>query len=151
MSEPASAPDVPPKRPVPAAPSLRAARFVRRAMLPFAIVCGVVLWWCFGVLRVPQGMDTTPEAPPGSVCIIDKRQGSAQPGKLAFVDLPAGGTLLSRITARDERGLLTLTNDRAQSQLPDSRTLGPLPVARVRGTVLVVLLPEAAAELPRAK
>jgi hypothetical protein len=118
--------------------SLRLARWVRRAVLPFALLCGFVLYVCFGTIRVPAGMDTTPAIPPGSLCIVDKRAGQAAVGHAVFVDLPKGGTLLTRVAAIDAQGRLVLRNDRADSELPDSRQFGPLPRSSVRGVVLCV-------------
>lgn len=116
----------------------RAAKVLRRLMLPFAVVAIGVFWWCFGALQVPAGMDTMPAIPPGSVCIIDKRKGSARVGHEVFVDLPQGGTLLSRVVDVDADDRLVLRNDDPQSRLPDSAQLGALPRHCLRGTVLVV-------------
>lgn len=121
----------------------RATRWVRRAMLPAVLLGALVLWVCFGAQRVHQAMDTLPDSvPPGSLCIVDKRSGAAQPGRAVFVQLADGGILLSRVQARADDGSLVLRNDNQDSRFPDSRQLGPVPLARLRGTVLVVFPPD---------
>ncbi|MGE3174106.1 MAG: hypothetical protein AB7O97_15875 [Planctomycetota bacterium] len=143
MSEPASTPAEAPATAAarPAADrihSLRLARLARRLTLPLALVLGAALFWCFGAIRVPAGMDTLPEIPPGSLCILDRRDGRLQPGMAVFVDLPDGSTLLSRIEAVDDEGRLIVRNDNARSRLPDSAAFGALPRSAARGVVLVV-------------
>lgn len=120
-------------------------------MLPFALLCGLALWLCFGLLRVPAGMDTTPAVPPGSTCVIDKRSGAAQVGSLVFVDVPGGGTVLSRVREVAADGGLLLRHDNLESRLPDSRALGALPRTALRGTVLTVFVPDTTSELPGGK
>jgi hypothetical protein len=112
--------------------------WVVRAALPVVLVGVLVFYLCFGMLRVPAGMDTIARIPPGAWCLIDKRAGSVRVGSAVFVDLPAGGTLLSRVTAIDEDGSLRVANDNPDSALPDSDQFGPLPAACLRGVVLVV-------------
>lgn len=116
----------------------RLARTIRRATLPLAIVAAIVFFQCFGSMRVPEGMDSMPDIPPGSLCLIDKRSGSARPGKAVFVDVPAGGTLLSRVVAVGADGSLRVQNDSPTSALPDSDQFGELPAKALRGTVMVV-------------
>lgn len=112
-------------------------------MLPLALGCAALLWLCFGAMRVNQQMDTLIDTvPPGSLCIVDKRQGAAQPGDAVFVQLADGGILLSRVTARAADGSLTVRNDNRDSRWPDSASLGPLPASALRGTVRVVFPPD---------
>lgn len=118
---------------------LRLARLARRLTLPLALVAGIAFFACFGAVRVPPGMDTLPSIPPGSLCIVDKRGGAAQVGDEVFVDLPLGGTLLTRVQAIDAEGRLVVQNDRQESQLPDSDQFGPLPRSAVRGVVITTL------------
>lgn len=80
------------------------ARWLKRATAVLAVVGGVVFFSWFGTQRVPPGMDTVPTIPPGSLCIIDRRQGTAQIGYHVFVDVPGGGTLLSQVTQADAAG-----------------------------------------------
>jgi hypothetical protein len=116
-------------------------RWLRRATWVLAIVAGIVFFAWFGTQRVPAGMDTVPSIPPGSLCIIDRRQGAAKVGSHVFLDVPAGGTVLSEVTAADEEKVFVL-HPNAASALPDSRSFGPLPRSSVRSTVLVVFPPD---------
>lgn len=117
-------------------------RWARRAALPMAMVGGVALYLCFGAVRVPLGMDTTPSIPAGSLCLIDKRSSKAQVGCRVFVDLPDGGTVLSKVVAIRDDDRLVLQHEAADSQLPDSDQFGPVARAQVRGVVLVVFPPD---------
>ncbi len=107
---------------------------IRRAMLPLAIVLGVLLWWNYGTLTVPRGMDSMPDYPPGTLCIIAKEPGNLAVGQVVFVDL-GGGTVLTRITALDEE-TVTVRHDADDSALPDSDEVGPLPRSAVRALLL---------------
>lgn len=117
---------------------IRAARWVRRATLPFAIVALLWFFFCYGAMKVPTGMDTMPTIPPGSFCLVDKRGAVAKKGHEVFVEVPDGGTLLSRVKEITDDDRLVLQNDRVESRLPDSRAFGPLSRDRVRGVVLMV-------------
>ncbi len=121
--------------------TLRAAKLMRRLMLP---VAGLVVLWVYltvGLLRVPVGMDTLTEThPEGSLCVIDKRSGSIHQGAVVFVDA-LGGTLLSRVSSRAD-GFIRLRHDNRGSAFPDGEELGPLPIAAVRGVVLAVFPPK---------
>lgn len=117
---------------------------MRRLTLPLAVVAGVWFWLTFGALQVPKGMDTMPSAPPGSSCLIDKRAGRARVGHEVFVDVPDGGTVLTRVLEVTADDLLVLRHDNAESRLPDSRAFGPLPRSAVRGIVLCVFAPDPA-------
>ncbi len=123
-------------------------RRIRRTVVrsaPLVLVASVLLlWWCFGVVKVPPGMDGVRSIPPGSVCLIDKRQGSLRVGSSAFVDLPDGGTVLSRVQDLTADGMMLLGNDDPQSTSPDSSDFGALPTACLRGVVLVVFAGEGA-------
>jgi hypothetical protein len=121
----------------------RLARWLRRATLLGAGVAAVWFFRCFGTERVPAGMDGVASIPPGSLCIVDRRGGSAAVGHHVFADVPGGGTVLSRVAAVEPDGTLVLHNSNAGSAMPDSRAFGPLPRSRVRGVVLVVFPPEA--------
>ena len=102
----------------------RLARFVRRLILPVALVCFLVLYLTVGFLRVPAGMDTMLDIPGGSLCVIDKRSGSVQPGIPVFVDLGDGSTLLSRVVERDD--------GRVKMTFSDGMPLGPPPSMQPR-------------------
>ncbi len=131
--------------------TLKAARLMRRLMLPFAVVLALWIYLSVGFLRVPMGMDTLPEThPEGSLCLIDKRSGAVQPGAVVFADV-RGGTLLSRVVSRNN-GFVVLQNDNSSSELPDSDELGPFPLGAVRGVVLAVFPPEPdGKDLPRGR
>jgi len=114
-------------------------RWVTR-VAPIVVIAMVLLFYfCFGVLRVPVGMDGVLSIPPDSLCLIDKRSSSVRLGSAVFVDLPAGGTLLSRVTGLQPDGVMTLQNDNPEAVQRDSGEFGPLPASCLRGVVLVVL------------
>lgn len=118
------------------------ARWLKRLTWVFAVVAGIVFFAWFGTQRVPSGMDTVPSIPPGSLCIVDRRQSAAKVGSHVFVDVPGGGTLLSQVTQADDVGVF-VQNPNGLSALPDSRTFGVLPRHHVRSTVLAVFAAEA--------
>jgi hypothetical protein len=127
--------------------TLRLSRAIRRIMLPLAVLLGFLLWWNYGTLTVPDGMDTLPdEYPPGCLCVIDMRPGAPRAGQVVFVAF-RGGLLLTRI-ARVEGEVLFADHDDA-ARYPDGDELGPLPVTAVRAVVLTAFVPDPApAEVP---
>ncbi len=131
--------------------TLKAAKLVRRSMLPLAIVVIVWFYLSVGFLRVPQGMDTmTATHPEGSLCLIDKRSGAVLPGTVVFVDA-FGGTVLTRVQSLHD-GFIEVRHDNPDSQLPSGEDLGLLPVSAVRGVVLAVFPPDAdAKDLPHGR
>ena len=123
--------------------SLKAARLVRRSILPVAIVLVVWIYLSVGFLRVPAGMDSMPQThPEGSLCLIDKRRSAVQPGSVVFVDA-FGGTVLSRVHSLHD-GSIEVRHDNPSSQLPSGQNLGRLPLSQVRGVVLAVFPPDPA-------
>jgi hypothetical protein len=129
----------------------RFARALRRLTLPFAVIAGIVFWQMYGVIRVPEGMDTIPSIAPGSTCLVAKSGSKAMVGHEVFCDVPDGGTVLSRVTEITADGRLVLRHDHVESRLPDSRAFGPVSRESVRGVVLVVFGSDVAAEVPRGK
>lgn len=127
----------------------RVARVLRRAALPIVALGVLGLVWLFELARIPVGMDSMPEIAPGATVLLDRRLGSAYDGMAVMVDLPQGGTLLTRLLRREPDGSLWVENDCRESSLPDSRALGALPASCYRGAVLVVFPPDAVAEVPR--
>lgn len=113
-------------------------RWVWRVTILGLIVAVIIFSSWFGVLRVPQGMDGLKHIIPPAVCLIDKREGSVRAGCSVFVDLPEGGTVLSRVAELSAAGEMRLENDNPDSVQPDSAELGLLPLASLRGVVLVV-------------
>ena len=65
-----------------------------------------------------------------------------------FVDLPGGGTLLTRVESVDADGII-VRHDNPASRFPDGEELGPLPLAAVRGLVLTSFVPDALPEEER--
>jgi hypothetical protein len=62
-------------------------------------VAGILLFLrTYGVLTVPPGMDTLPEFPPGTVCVIEKWPGEVPIGAAVFVEVD-DGSLLTRVAA----------------------------------------------------
>lgn len=155
MSDPSQgAESIDTRRPRAELAPVRAARLVRRLTLPFAVAAGLFFWSRYGVIRVPEGMDTLPSIPAGSACLVDKRGSVAMPGHEVFCDVPDGGTVLSRVVSVTPDDALVLGHDAKESRLPDSRAFGPLPRSSVRGVVLVVFAGDTAmaeVEVPRGR
>lgn len=125
---------VPPRRPAGFDPASFARRLQRIGWV-VAIAAIVVFLLRFGTERVPRGMDTVPDMPPGSLCFVDRAAGSVCVGAHVFLDIPDLGLVLSRVAAVDA-ATITIEHPNANSGWPDSRGLGPLPRACVRCTVL---------------
>lgn len=117
------------------------ARRFRRYTIVFAIVVLVAGFAVFGTRWVPVNMDTVPDVPPGSYCILDKRQSAAQVGSNVFVELPDGELILSRIATRSD-DTITLLHPNQASFIPDSRVFGALPHRAIVGTVICVFPPD---------
>ncbi|MGA1525740.1 MAG: hypothetical protein ACO4CT_11500 [Planctomycetota bacterium] len=113
---------------------------LRRGLLPLALVLGLLLWWNYGTIRVPEGMDTLPdEYPAGTLCVVDKRPGAPRVGQVVFF-AHRDGVLLSRI-ARIEDGFLFFEHA-AASRFPDGEELGPVPPEAVQALLLTALVPD---------
>ncbi len=116
--------------------SMKAARLMRRAMLPLAILMGLLLYLNYGWLRVPTGMDSmSANYPPGTLCLIDKRPSGLARGSVVFVDLPDGGSLIARVTSVAETGLY-LAADNPGSRFADLLSARPFPRDAIRALVL---------------
>ena len=111
------------------------ARRIRRWTLVLGIAALVAGYFLFGARWVPADMDTVPAIPPGSFCIVDKRTSAVRVGSHVFVEVPGSGVVLSRVATRTSESL-TVRHPNPASRWPDSRTIGSLPLAAVRGTVL---------------
>jgi hypothetical protein len=121
--------------------NLRLARLVRRLALPAVVVAGILLWRSYGVIGVPDGMDTMPQThPPGTRCVVAKRPGKVVSGAVVFVDVPGGGTLLARVVAVAPDGSLAVAPDNPATRFA-AALRAPVPPAAVRGLVLVALTP----------
>lgn len=127
----------------------RAARWLRKLSLPLFALGVLALFWVLELTRIPAGMDSMVDIPPGSTVLLDRRAGSVRAGMAVMVDLPQGGTLLTRLVRCEPDGGLWVENDHRASALPDSRSFGALPAACLRGSVLVVFPPDVPAEVPR--
>ncbi len=121
--------------------SLKTARFLRRCMLPVALICGALLFYNFGTLKVPKGMDTMMDSvPAGTTCLIQKRPSKVVVGNVVFVDLPRGGTLVTRVDeVRGDR--FTVRHENSSSRFGTGESLGELSVAMVRGIVIASFIP----------
>ncbi len=123
--------------------TLKIARGLRRLMLPLAILLGLALYWSFGWIRVPAGMDTMPDSyPAGSLCFVLKHPSRVSVGAIVFVDLPTGGTLLARVSAIRDQGFELLADN------PESKFAAMLrktvhPPAALRAQVITSFLPQA--------
>lgn len=127
---------VPSQRPAGFDPA-RPVRWLRRATWILALLATALFLSWYGPQRVPRGMNTVASMPPGSLCIVDRRQGAAKIGSHVFVDVPEIGILLSRVVGLDA-STITVENPDPASSWPDSRNFGPLPLRCLRSTVLVV-------------
>ena len=129
----------------------RIARRIRRYTLPFLALMVLYLWWNYGLLTVPGGLDTMPATPPpGSTCLIDKGSATAKVGSVVFVRTDRGITM-SRVVAIEEGEdgpRFLLANDNAESRIPDGSELGAQPPSAIEGVVLVVFPPDDARDLP---
>jgi len=131
-------------------PSFDPIRVGRRLKRWTVVVAVVVFTWFFlqfGTAWVPAGMDTMPEAPPGSWCIVDRWSTGLRVGSDVFVDGPRG-PVLSRVASIDGDDLYLLHPNGA-SLHPDSRNFGPVRRADVRSTVMVVFRAAAGASRGR--
>jgi hypothetical protein len=119
--------------------NLRAACWTRRLALPVCLAGALVLWANYGLLAVPEGMDTLPDShPPGTRCLIEKRPRRLRPGAVVFVDVH-GGTVLARVRAVTDAGVeLAHDNEHSRFAALAGQTF---PLAAVRGLVLVALTP----------
>lgn len=120
----------------------RLARRIRRWTLVIAIILAIAMYACFGARYVPPRMDTVPDIPAGSFCVIDKRRSTVQAGSHVFLELPGHGVVLSRVESRDG-DRLRIVHPNGASAVPDSRTLGALSIDVVIGTVLGAFKPNA--------
>jgi hypothetical protein len=117
---------------------MHTAKWLRRATAVLAVVAFTWFLLKFGTAWVPAGMNTVPDVPPGSWCIVDRWAGGLRVGSDVFVDTPAG-PMLSRVAAIDtEAGTVTVLHPNPDASWPDSRSFGPLPRRAVTSTVMVV-------------
>ena len=115
------------------------------------VVAAVAMWWCFGLLRVPEGMDTMPLShPEGAVCLIQKRPWSVSPGAVVFLDLPDGSTVLTRVVSVSEDGELKIRHDNRSSRFVGLERGGPYRIEDVRGVVITAFVSKAQ-DAPRAR
>ncbi|MBL8723526.1 MAG: hypothetical protein JNK49_05735 [Planctomycetes bacterium] len=116
------------------------ARWLKRATWVLGIAATVVFFSWYGSARVPLGMNTLADVPPGAWCIVDRRASAVQPGRAVFVAVPDLGVLLSRVASIDG-DTVRIEHDDPQCGWPDSRGFGAVPRAAVRSTVLVAFPP----------
>ncbi len=127
--------------------TIAATRWVVRLGIPVLIVSIVVLYVNYGLLGVPQGMDTMVDThPPGTLCLIQKRPSSVTPGAVVFVDLDDGGTVLSRVVEVSDDETFTIRHDNRKSVFLYLEERGPYRVDAVRGIVVSMLVNEAQGE-----
>ena len=81
-----------PARSHPAADPLVTARRLKAATALLALVAFGWFLLKFGTAWVPEGMDTVPDVPPGSWCIVDRWASGLRVGSNVFVDAPSGRT-----------------------------------------------------------
>lgn len=124
--------------------TIRATRIVLRLGVMLLVLCAVVLYWNFGLLRVPAGMDTmTDTHPPGTLCVIEKAPSSLEEGAVVFIDLPDGSTVLTRVVTVHGDGSIAVRHDNRGSVFTYLEAHGPYRGAAVRGLVLTMFVTEA--------
>jgi hypothetical protein len=128
-----------PARTRPGFDASRIARRLRRWTIGLAIAAFTWFLLQFGTAWVPATMDTVPDVPPGSWCIVDRWSIGLRKGSDVFVETESG-PLLSRVAAIDAE-TVTLLHPNGSSPWPDSKHFGALPRSRVLSTVMVVFPP----------
>ncbi len=110
---------------------------MHRGILLAVIILGTLLYTQYGLLRVPAGMDTMPDSfPPGTLCLIEKSPSVVIPQKsVVFVDLPQGGTVLTRVVEIVGDDLI-VQHDNPKSGLGFPGGKGAVELSWVRGLVL---------------
>lgn len=116
--------------------------WVTRIGLVLTLVLVVLFVRTYGMLTVPPGMDTMPDYPPGTLCVIEKWPGEVQIGAVVFVEVE-DGSLLTRVAAVTD-GTFQVRHDDPRSRFSrlQGEGLGWLPFARIRGLVLSGFVPE---------
>lgn len=110
--------------------------WIHRAILLSVIAAGLVMYNNYGWLRVPKGMDTMPdELPGGTLCLIEKRPSEVVVGSVVFVDLPQGGTVVTRVREIVGDDLI-VQHDNPKSRLGFADGKGAVSIEWVRGLVL---------------
>lgn len=126
----------------------RLRRWVLRSGVVLLALFVVWLVSLYGILRVPEGMDTLPGThPPGTICIVRKAPGRitlGEHGAVVFLRVPGGGTVLTRVVRIDERGMLHVRHDNRESRFVRYEQMGPYPLDAVEALVLTQLVPEGA-------
>lgn len=124
---------------------MRLRRWVVRAALPIVLLCALLLFWLFGTVRVPAGMDTMIDTlPPGTVLLLMLHPSRVEPGSIVLLDLPEpiGGTLLSRVERVAADGSFSIRHDNRASRFVGLEQHGPFRMADVHGTVFTHFLGE---------
>ena len=120
------------------------AKRLRRWTLVLGMVALAWSWLWYGARWVPAGMDTVPDMPPGTFCVIAKRTGSVHVDSHVFIEIGGGDVVLSQVVGVDRAaGTVSIRHPNPESRIPDSRALGSLPLRSVQGTVLGAFKPGA--------
>ena len=116
--------------------------WVTRIGLVLTLVLVVLFLRTYGMLTVPPGMDTMPDYPPGTLCVIEKRPAEVSVGAVVFVDVD-DGSLLTRVAAVAD-GEFQVRHDDPHSRFArlQGEGLGWMPFERIRGLVLTGFVPE---------
>lgn len=118
---------------------MRYAKWIRRGTVIAAVVTFAWFFLRFGTQWVPRGMDTVPELPPESWCIVDRWASGIAVGSVVFYEGPLG-LMVGRVSEVDEQSF-AVRNDNEASRVPDSNSFGKLPRSAVRGIVVGALQP----------
>ena len=117
----------------------RLTRLVRRATLAVGLAAVLGALVKFDTCWVAPGMNTVEEIPAGSWLLLDRWSSGLRVGSDVVVETPHG-ELLSRVSALQGE-TVSILHPNPTATWGDSRLFGPLPLADVRGTVLVAFAP----------
>jgi hypothetical protein len=123
--------------------------WVMRGGLLATFVVAVLLFTNYGTFRVPDGMDTMPELPPGSFCLIQKEPREVRVGAVVLFRVPGGGMLLSRVAAVHDHGVV-VAHDATDSRFGQLQgdAIGVVPFTELAGLVLYAHPAQPLAEVP---
>lgn len=118
---------------------MRYVKGIRRFTVLAAVLTFAWFFLRFGTQWVPRGMDTVPELPPESWCIVDRWASGLAVGSVVFYEGPLG-LMVGRVSEVDGESF-AVQNDNTMSRVPDSSSFGKLPRTALRGIVVGALQP----------
>ncbi len=119
------------------------AKLVRRGGLMLVLLGCLYLYWAFGFMVVPKGMDAmSPKYPPGTSLLVQERIDQVQPGYVVYLQTANGGMLLTQVAEVLPDGRFHIRHENRASRFVVHETQGPYEVSSVRGFVLTGFLPD---------